>query len=135
MPADTYWLVEDRVLQVDLSGDVDAEMVLAAATKAAEFIDAAPDQSVVPLIHALVDAAEIASFPKTLKEFADVYKPMASHQQMGWVLLYGTDDPLIRFITNAASQMYSTRYRQFATRAEALAFLQDIDSTLPDLPG
>jgi hypothetical protein len=134
MPADVSWYIKDRVLQLNLTGDVTRDELADVATQTAAYIDAAPDQSVVPLVHTLVDATQIEGFPKILRDFAGAYQPMASHYQIGWVLLYGTEDPLMLFIADAASQMFTTRFRKFKTRPEAVAFLQYVDSTLPDLP-
>lgn len=135
MPANVSWYVEDRVLQINLTGDVTRDELADVAAQTAAYIDAAPDQSVVPLIHTLVDATQIEGFPKTLKDFAGAYAPMASHHQIGWVLLYGTEDALMLFIADAASQMFTTRFRKFKKRQEAVDFLQYIDTTLPELPG
>lgn len=61
--------------------------------------------------------------------------PLAKHRKLGWVILVNYRlNPFNNMIIVILSQMFNIRYRFMATRAEAIAFLREVDSTLPEFP-
>ena len=51
---------------------------------------------------------------------------------MGWLLVI-TNNRMIKYLGSMVSGLSSVRYRAFTSVDEALAFLNEVDSTLPDL--
>jgi len=52
------------------------------------------------------------------------------HPRLGWVLAYGRHKPIDQFVLAVLTQVSKVRFRRCATEAEALAFLQQIDTAI-----
>ena len=55
------------------------------------------------------------------------------HPRLGWVIGYPQPNPVISFLTYLMAQIFRSRNRTMNTLEETLAFLQQVDATLPDL--
>ena len=55
------------------------------------------------------------------------------NSRLGWVIIFGSDDRIVKFIASAIASMFKTRFRFFYTQGEAFAFLNSVDENLPDL--
>jgi hypothetical protein len=84
----------------------------------------------VPLIHTLFDCTGLESLPR-LSDLAGLQ--VSKHAQVGWVIFIGVTNPILKFLLATTSQLFHQRLRFFDRHADALAFLAEQDSTLPDL--
>jgi hypothetical protein len=81
-------------------------------------------------MHQLADARELESMPGLAALSKITY---VKHPKMGWQVSFGLRKPLVKMVINIMSQVFKVRSRDFDTLEEALAFLQEVDSMLPDL--
>ena len=117
------WFVEQRVIQVELQGNV----TLAQIEDIIEHIDRHVEQGVAP-IHIIMDMTHVTTHPSMIqiKKVSGGRKP---DPRMGWTLVVGAN-LISRLINNALLQINNVRYRNFASYDDALAFLQEVDDTL-----
>lgn len=84
-----------------------------------------------PPVHCLVDVTGITRTPFNLREL-NSFLNRDNTENFGWFILI-SDNLLARFLGTAVIQLAQMRVRVFNDRPSALRFLNEIDSTLPDL--
>ena len=90
------------------------------------------DNTQAPLMHGIYDLSETESLPSA----KDLIKlKSGSHPRVGWLIFIGINNKIMKFFVSVAAQSFNIRLRFMDTIEEALTFLQDVDSTLPDLKG
>jgi hypothetical protein len=80
-------------------------------------------------VHFLVDVSQTRHAGNTV---GGILKEMTflRHPRLGWSAFYGSSPAIIRMVTALVTQAARVRYRYFPTRAEAIAFLKEIDESL-----
>jgi hypothetical protein len=125
MTVKTQWYVPDAVILVQFSGETTVDDMR-------QYIQDAytlSDQSSRSLVHVIADSSNVTkgvNIKDVMKTLANV-KP---HPKAGWNITIGEKDKLIKFTTDVARQILRLRTRSFDTIEEALAFLEDIDSSI-----
>ncbi len=127
MAVDASWLVENKLIYMYGHGINTLDDLRQLDREAVEMINASP----APLVHAIIDLRHLEKTPSLIEQ-RDVWH-YPKHQRAGWQVYIGSNDPVQRVMMYLISQITKARYRQFATIEGGLAFLQDIDATLPDL--
>ena len=129
MPYKDHWLVDKRVGMQQLSGVVTLEDAEASRNGYLRFLEEGE-----PLVHLLVDVASIEKFPTNLVALKHL-APNVDNPNLGWLLICGAGNPLLRFVASTIAQvaLRGLRLRMFNTTEEALTFLQGQDSTLGNL--
>jgi hypothetical protein len=127
MPFQHSWFVNQRVLHLQLTGDVSLEELTDAARVSNALV-----KSGIPLVHELIDMRDMRQFPNTLSKLAWLV-PYLSEPDLGWVLVV-THNVLVSFLSNTLGQISRARLRVFDTPQDALDFIADMDRTLPPLP-
>jgi hypothetical protein len=120
------WLVEGRIALTYLSGLITLEETLTFDRDILPYLE----QAQPPLVHLLFDTSALEQLPgiTTLNKFQ-----WPKHPRVGWVISYPQPNPLIAFLTYLMAQIFKSRNRTMNTLEESLAFLNDVDATLPDL--
>jgi hypothetical protein len=90
------------------------------------------EASPYPLVHSIYDYSELKGLPP-LKDLTNL--KVGHHPRAGWTIFTGAKNVLFKFLVSTTVQFFKQRIRFADTNAEALAFLQSVDSTLPDLSG
>ncbi len=129
MPHNHQWLIENRVFYNEYNGDVSADDLRRMATANLKYLES----SDAPLVHCFVNAENLSKMPVNLTALRDSTLPTLQHPRMGWVIAYGTNNPLLSFLGSTVTQLFQTRYRLFDSYERAVEFLQSVDETLPDL--
>jgi hypothetical protein len=126
MAHEISWLLEGRVIFVRLTGVQTAEAASLFDREILPYLDNVQ----APLVHLVFDTVGLEQLPGigVLSRFQ-----WLKHPKTGWVVGYPKPNGAIAFITGFVSQLFKLRFRTFDTSQEALAFLQDVDATLPDL--
>lgn len=83
-----------------------------------------------PLMHNIYDCSGLDSLPP-LMEMSKLQ--VGQHPRVGWIIFVGIRSDLLKFVLSMTTQMFGHRLRFMKSHAEALQFLQQVDSTLPDL--
>jgi len=120
------WLVEGHLLLLNSWGKVNAEELAAMDDRIETMLESSP----VPLMHGIHDHSKAEQIPSA-KDLMKVKS--GKHPRVGWLIIVGLDDKLMKFFVAATGQVLGLRLRFMSTIEEAFAFLQDMDSTLPDL--
>ena len=128
MAYEISWLVENQVIHVAISGDVTIDSLEAMTTEVVRLIDG----SNTPCVHLLINDEYVKNIPKQILKLLNTSQSLW-HPRRGWLIIYGTDNKLFRFLTQMLSRMINLKHRRFVTREEAFAFLQSVDATLPSL--
>src|SRR5262245_26858357 len=123
MPYQLSWLVEGRIISGKFSGKIPKELIPVFDREMLSYLDA----GTAPLVHCISDITDLESAPSLTAMIQFTY---VKHPRMGWQILCG-GKPALKLLGNLASQVFRIRFRSFGSLEEALAFLQQVDSTLP----
>jgi hypothetical protein len=131
MPTQMRWMVEKRIIWVEVTGkgdDIDSGMQSPEAK-------AYWDQG-IPLVHLLMDMRGLEGMPPIKRSNAQVEEQKKFmefvKQKAGWTLVL-TENALVRFSSTIFASLFNSRQRFFGTMEDALDFLQEQDETLPNL--
>lgn len=114
---------------VRFGGDVTVEQIAVAYKRSAELISEASRT-----VHLLHDWKQVESFPQQLNELVRETRPYrGSREHLGWVVAYGQENHLMKFLGNLFFQIARIKFRMFTDREDALRFLIRIDDDLPPL--
>ena len=122
------WLVEEKVIELHVSGDIASEILFAASRD----IIVLMDSSTAPLVHLIVNETDMGNFPKQIKNVMDAAE-FINHPKMGWFLIYGNDSPFLNFLSPMVARVARLRHRRFQNGADAYNFLFSVDATLPQI--
>ena len=120
------WYLEGRVVITEHFQAVTPEDV---AQMDKEYV-AHLEQSDAALVHFLFDLRQHDSVPD-LKTMS--HMEFTKHPRFGWTIVVGNINPITRFLVSTVAQINKARFRSFTTMEDALLFLQEMDSSLPDL--
>jgi hypothetical protein len=126
MPTEIGWLVEGQIILWKGKGQVSEADLQAAAEVFTKMLDSSPHQ----YVHLLADDTETTHYADP-RAYAQMKS--ATHEKIGWIVVYGQKQKLFRFFTAIIAQLTKLRIRTVQTRGEALAYLWEIDNTLPDM--
>jgi len=131
MPMQQDWYVDQRVAFVRFWGEITVHDVVEALDISARLVD----EGAQPHVHFLHDWTEINNFPTNIIQIRQKSNvALEDEEKLGWMVVYGLDNRLLRFISQTVLQVFGIRFRMFETQEEAIAFLNEIDPTLPSIP-
>lgn len=125
MPLQVSWIVVNRIIQISGDGEVGDYELSAIDAVMMDLIN----QSSAPLVHTISVAS--SNIPVSFKTVKDLQWP--KHPRCGWTVVVGLTNPLFRMIAAAGASLFKTRLRNVDTLEKALAFLHEVDSSLPSL--
>ncbi len=117
------WLIEKRVLFLDVQGYTPPEEMLEADRAICRFLQES-DHSPV---HLLINDSDTAHLPST-RHFDAL--AMYDHPNMGWTMIYGIQNTLVRYVTEAVGKLLGLRFQIVNSHEHALATLAEIDPSL-----
>jgi hypothetical protein len=126
MPWRIVHLVENHLALTPLWGKFTLDELHqydAVAIASLKFVD-------LPLIHTIYDCTALESLPPLL-EMSRLQA--ARHPKIGWVIFVGVQNDMLRFMFSMTTQLFRQRLRFMESHAEALRFIAEVDTTLPDL--
>ena len=131
MPVEQDWLIPDHLASVRFFGDVTLHDVGVAFGRSAELVDASGGKQV----HFLHDWQDVTSYPTNVIQIRQALQARVSDRsKLGWVVIYGMDHQLLRFLSHIALELFKVRVKQLETRIDAITFLYHIDPALPEIP-
>ena len=122
------WLIENRVLQVQVSGSYDLSVAAQTISQIKSVLDSATNP-----IHVLCDMTHVTSIPRNIREPIQKLGVIRYHENLNWLIFVTTNHPLA-FAGQIGSRLLGVKYRAATSVAEALAALQSIDPTLSVSP-
>lgn len=119
------WVVEKRVLYSRVWGVHSAEDIVSSDTELLRL-----KQEGIPLIHLIMDARDMVTMPTSLGNIQSSLKTIRD-PAFGWVVPIGTTNPVTKFMGIMIAKMFRLRFRRVETLEESIAFLKEIDATIP----
>ncbi len=116
------WYVEDQVLFVKHWGPTQADDVREQMATMNQRLDSSPAQS----IHVIIDLSEVTK-ALSMKDFPKAFAHFKTHPKYRWTMMVGQKDPLVRFASTVATNLFRAPLRTFDTNAQAVAFLKTMD--------
>ena len=86
-------------------------------------------------MHVVCDLKNIEKFPTNVAGMRKSLEQM-DHERMGWVIVVGAGNALLRFVASVITQFIirDVRLRMFDTLEQGIDFLREHDATLEDMP-
>ena len=126
----TQWLLDGRIIFNDMTGHVQPDDIQAVVNENIPMMD---NESDAELIHIIYDM-QGTSLSGDVVGFQKASRAMFTHSRMGWLLVINTtENRVVNMMASMVSKIFSAQFRQYATLEEGLAFLNKMDSSLPDL--
>lgn len=125
MSFNVWWEVEKHVLYMSFSGDMSGEELYQAMQEAVEELKVNGG----PFVNVITDVRNVKR-QLPMPEMMKVVRRFKAPDQMGWSIMVGNTNPILRFLGNVAGQYLGQRMRNFDTPEEAIAFLRQYDPTI-----
>ena len=119
------WYVEDQVLFVKHWGATKAEEVRIQM----ETMNHQLDLSAGQLIHVIIDLSAVTK-ALSVKDFPKAFAHFKTHPKYRWTMMVGQKDPLVRFASTVATNLFRAPLRTFDTNPQAVEFLKTIDPSI-----
>lgn len=127
MSYELSWLVEKRVTLARFSGTITAEEIQSFMTEQHALIAEG-----IPLVHHINNTTETDKIEAKLGTLQAMMKMFKQPEGLGWHLEVNPR-PVSRMMASLSLQFAGARYKVFSTVDEAIAFLQENDTTLPPI--
>ena len=124
MPYKMSWYQPKRIVLLQVDGLLTTAEVQSLIVDAGVYVAGG-----TPLVHYLVDTRtlqKIESVPEALK----VVQGNPPHPNMGWMIVVGKMNPLVKFFLDFVGLLTRSRYRRFDTMPDSITFLKEIDGSL-----
>jgi hypothetical protein len=120
------WLREDRIAYVELIGIYDERLVEEVNTYMCKEL---LEKGQAP-VHIILDASQLTGYPRNIRVLKKASETTASHPDLGWLLLVGFDNPVVKFFSTVLVQMFKLRFKQVGTVEEAVTTIERVDLSL-----
>lgn len=127
MGAKVNWYVKDRIVLSYFWGHITAEEVEYVMNQSTDHV-----QSGIKPVHSIVHGLDVTKYPMNLPQVLQMTSVL-KNSDFGWFIMI-TDDRMARFMSSVVSQVTKLKFRSIPSTEEAIEFLRDMDSSLPDLP-
>jgi len=127
MSIETSWLVENEVMVVKMSGTLTLDDMRKGTVTSLDALEHATSK-----VHQIIDLSEVKSLPNNIAEFGKLAQPANEHPMMGWVIVHGIQNKLIKFIATMTGHVSKTKLKVVDSRQEAIDVLKRLDITLSD---
>lgn len=119
------WIREGRIVVVDLIGIYDERLVEKVNAHMCQLIE----KGQAP-VHIILDASRLTGYPRNIRVLKKASEPTANHPDLGWLLLVGFDNPVVKFFSTVLVQMFKLRFKQVGTVKEAVDTIERVDLSL-----
>jgi len=121
------WLVNNHLIYAIIY-DIDNDGIVSLIDEMNQMVSS----SNLPLVHVILDLNQISKYPTNINEILPRLRTLFTNPRLGWYF-HLTDNPMVGFLAQVASSAYRLRSRSYKTKDQALAFLKEQDSSLPDI--
>lgn len=131
MPTQQKWYLNDRIVFVEFAGELSVDDIVEALETSINYVE----RSAAQPVHFLHDWTQLKKFPTNILQIrrqSDIR--LSDRSKLGWMVAYGNDNRLMRYISQTVTYLFDIRFRMFSTREEALRFLHKMDDTLDGSP-
>ncbi len=130
MAYELEWCIDDAVILQRVNGTPASSQTHESSQKIFQMID----NSDRDLVHLLVNVSGVESFETSkLEDLIHDTRDMLEHKRIGWVIVFGQNSRIIRYLYSIVTQVFKVRFRMFDSADGAINFLLEQDTRLPDL--
>jgi hypothetical protein len=122
MPTTVQWIRESLILEVIYFGDVSASDIESVMDHCLSLVEKSPCSFVI-------DTTRIESLPKDLFKLRSMIR-FINHPNTDWLVFVGQHNAMIRF---AIQVLVRKRVKLLSSRAEAIAFLEQVQQSSPSI--
>lgn len=127
MPFEHVWLVENRVTLNRMWGDVTLEDLRGSAAQTLARLENSRG-----IVHEIIDLTQVKTVASQMTEISRFTTPVINHPNMGWIVVYGMQNKLLRFVASMVGQITRAHTRLVDKRADALKTLMHLDPSLTE---
>jgi len=120
------WLVEKRVIRIQLAGEYETETVQRGLAEMKQFVD-----SGTAPVHVILDSTGVTKMPKSIRELINQMESLRYHPNGGWILII-SNSVMLRFAGQIASVFLGAQHRSVGTLEEAVETICHIEPGLAD---
>jgi hypothetical protein len=120
------WLVERRVLYLQIIGEFELETVQKGINEVKQFVD-----SGLAPVQVIVDLTGVTKMPSHMRDIISQMDSMRYHPNGGWIITI-SNSVMLRFAGQIASVFLGANHRSVGTFEEAVATICHIDPTVVD---
>lgn len=125
MAHEVSWFLENRVIQLRVSGSISMQDVQDINQQLIKMIE----KGTAP-VHIINDMQGLKEFPNNLIQVKGALTYM-NHAGLGWETIVSQPNPLVRFFASAITQITNARMKMVPDIKEAYLTLVRLDRTLP----
>jgi len=129
MPVDLNWLLEGRILYIQLTGVLTIDDIKDASQRGVDMLD--PSMNLP--VHTIHDSRNIIEPPKNVRALFEVSKAALQDPRLGWMINVSSQNQFLTYMITMMGKLTGSEFRFESSVSEALNFLQMVDQTLPDL--
>ena len=122
MPVKITWYIPERILLAIYSDDVTREDIYYQYQEGIKLCHSVE----TPLVHMIVDTADVKSFPKSISDYKGTFGEKA--RNAGWVVLVG-DNKIARLLTTIVTNLMKLRFAYVNTVEEAIFYISERDKS------
>ena len=120
------WLVERRVLHLQILGEFELEGTQKGIAEVKTFVD-----SGIAPVHVIIDPTGITKMPSHLRDIISQMDSMRHHPNGGWIITI-SNSIMLRFAGQIVSVFLGANHRSVATFTEAVETISRIDPGVAD---
>lgn len=127
-----FWYVPDRILIAQHTGTFTMMDLWELYVAVDKHLHARQDDS--GMMHVIMDLRGRTDYTMEMLRLGELSKVATRNAYNGWTIVVDPNpNKVAQFVGGAVLQMMKARHRNFLTMPDALAFLKDMDVTLPPL--
>ena len=120
------WFLEGRIIKAEMEGDWDEKIVAAFDQDVQRFLS----QATADRVHILADVTQMHA----MSSIFGLNVTFIRSPHLGWIVAYGAHtNMLVHAAASAGAKLFGVNFHEEKTLDKALAFLNRVDTTLPDL--
>jgi|GEM_PF-2741674 len=128
MPSNVSWLIEDHIIILKYTGVITTDDAIRSTTTSIEWLNNTDNT-----VHLINDLSEVDAVARNFQNVGEILKVSRGIMQMdnlGLMVSFGTDNQMIKFLSNVVVQVSRIDFRMFDTYDACRVYLQH---NLPEL--
>jgi len=123
MPFKTFWYTKNQVVFTEIVGDFTFEEMVCLNEEYAETYFTGYNKQ----IHLIADLRGMSNYPKNLVQIRDITRQTALQRELGWIILIGTGNALLKFLSATVFQLLHVKCKIVQTIEDAEKTLKRIN--------
>lgn len=131
MPSSVKWLIRDHIIVIEYAGNIAIDDAVTATTTCKEWLQSTPNT--VHLINNLTETEGLSPEFQKVGQILGVTRDFMSMKNLGIMVGYGTENKMVKFLSNMVGQLGKANFRMFDTYDLAVEHIMHNDPKLKEL--